>query len=193
MKIWITRHGQTNLNKARLMQGLTDEPLNETGLMQAGKTRALIGDVRFDAVYASPLNRAIMTGSIIGGVDPSDVIIDPRIIEADFGKYEKRKYYLLGPAMTLYWALPEIFPAPPTVETIASLRKRSSDFLRELERKDYENVLVSCHGGIMRALTGYMMDKKNGIVWRPKPHNCEIRVFESIDGKHTFVEKISHK
>lgn len=193
MKIWITRHGQTNLNKARLMQGLTDEPLNETGLMQAGKTRALIGDVRFDAVYASPLNRAIMTGSIIGGVDPSDVIIDPRIIEADFGKYEKRKYYLLGPAMTLYWALPEIFPAPPTVETIASLRKRSSDFLRELEQKDYKNVLVSCHGGIMRALTGYMMDKKNGIVWRPKPHNCEIRVFESIDGKHTFVEKISHK
>ncbi len=193
MKIWITRHGQTNLNKARLMQGLTDEPLNKTGIMQARKTRALIGDVRFDAVYASPLNRAIMTGSIIGGVDPSDVIIDPRIIEADFGKYEKRKYYLLGPAMTLYWALPEIFPAPPTVETIASLRKRSSDFLRELEQKDYKNVLVSCHGGIMRALTGYMMDKKNGIVWRPKPHNCEIRVFESIDGKHTFVEKISHK
>lgn len=193
MKIWITRHGQTNLNKARLMQGLTDEPLNKTGIMQARKTRALIGDVRFDAVYASPLNRAIMTGSIIGGVNPSDVIIDPRIIEADFGKYEKRKYYLLGPAMTLYWALPEIFPAPPTVETIASLRKRSSDFLRELELKDYKNVLVSCHGGIMRALTGYMMDKKNGIVWRPKPHNCEIRVFESIDGKHTFVEKISHK
>ena len=175
------------------MQGLTDEPLNETGLMQAKKTREMIGDVHFDAVYASPLNRAIMTGSIIGGVDPSEVIIDPRIIEADFGKYEQKKYYLLGPAMTLYWALPEIFPAPKTVETIASLRKRSSDFLKELEQKDYENVLVSCHGGIMRALTGYMMDKKNGIVWRPKPHNCEIRVFESVDGKHTFLETISAK
>ena len=89
MKIWITRHGQTRLNKARLMQGLTDEPLNETGIMQAKKTREMIGDVHFDAVYASPLNRAIMTGSIIGGVDPSEVIIDPRIIEADFGKYEQ--------------------------------------------------------------------------------------------------------
>ena len=35
MKIWITRHGQTALNKQKLMQGLTDEPLNETGIQQA--------------------------------------------------------------------------------------------------------------------------------------------------------------
>ena len=110
MKIWITRHGQTRLNKARLMQGLTDEPLNEKGLEQARMARQRIGDVHFDAVYASPLNRAIMTGAIIGGVDPSEVIIDKRIIEANFGNYEQKNYYLLGPSMTLYWAVPEIFP-----------------------------------------------------------------------------------
>lgn len=190
MKIWITRHGQTRLNKARLMQGLTDEPLNDTGLAQARKARDLIGDVRFDAVYASPLGRAITTGAIIGGVDPSEVIIDPRIIEADFGKYEQHKYYLLGLPMTLYWSMPEIFPAPATVETLDSLRKRSAEFLREIEKKEYENVLISCHGGIMRALTGYMRDKKNGIVWRPKPHNCEIRVFESVNGRHSYVRTI---
>ena len=96
MKIWITRHGQTRLNKARLMQGLTDEPLNEKGLEQARMARQRIGDVHFDAVYASPLNRAIMTGAIIGGVDPSEVIIDKRIIEAGFGKYEQKKYHLTG-------------------------------------------------------------------------------------------------
>ena len=190
MKIWITRHGQTRLNKARLMQGLTDEPLNEKGLEQARMARQRIGDVHFDAVYASPLNRAIMTGAIIGGVDPSEVIIDKRIIEANFGNYEQKNYYLLGPSMTLYWAVPEIFPAPPKVETIASLRRRSSEFLREVESMDYENVLISCHGGIMRALTGYMMDKPNGICWRPKPHNCEIRVFSSENGRHNYLETI---
>ena len=50
MKIWLTRHGQTNLNKKRLMQGLTDEPLNETGIAQAKAARERIGDVHFDAV-----------------------------------------------------------------------------------------------------------------------------------------------
>lgn len=190
MIIYLTRHGQTNLNKARLMQGLTDEPLNETGLAQARAMREKIGDVHFDAVYASPLNRAVMTGAIIGGVDPSEVITDPRIIEADFGVYEKKKYYLMGPAMTLYWTLPEIFPAPKSVETTASLRERSSSFLRELEEKNYGTVLIACHGGIMRALSGYLEDKKNGLVWRPKPHNCEVRVYEAKDGRHRTVERI---
>lgn len=184
MKIYVTRHGQTKYNKQKLMQGLTDEPLNEAGIEQAKQARETIKDVHFDAVYASPLDRAITTASIIGNVDKKDVIIDERIIETNFGKYELKKYYLMGIRMTLYWALPEIFPAPKSVETIESMVKRSSSFLKELESKDYENVLVTCHGGIIRALCGYLEDKANGIVWRPKPHNCEIRIYESINGKH---------
>lgn len=188
MRIWLTRHGQTDLNKKRLMQGLTDAPLNETGVAQAKAARERIGDMHFDAVYASPLQRAIVTGAIIGDVRPEEVRIDRRLIEADFGRYEQRKYYQMGPFMTLYWALPEVFPAPDTVETVASLVERSSSFLRELEQKEYENVLVACHGGIIRALRGYLEDRKNGIRWRPKPQNCEIRVYEYKDGRHTFVE-----
>ena len=190
MHIWVTRHGQTRLNRAKLMQGLTDEPLNETGIRQATDARSKIGNITFDAVYASPLDRAVKTGAIVGGIDPADVIIDRRIIEVDFGKYEQKKYFLLGPAMTLYWALPEIFPAPKTVETTASMKARSSEFLKELEQKGYENVLISCHGGIMRALSGYLTDKKNGLMWRPKPHNCEIRVFEAKNGKHKLIRTI---
>lgn len=188
MKIWITRHGQTRLNKKKLMQGLTDEPLNETGKAQARDAGARIGNVKFDAIYASPLDRAIETAALIAKVDRSEVIIDPRIIETDFGKYEAKSYYAMGIPMTLYWACPEIFPAPKSVETIASMVKRSSEFLSEIEGKDYENVLVVCHGGIIRALCGYLADAKKGIKWRPKPHNCEIRVYETVNGKHRFLK-----
>lgn len=190
MRIWVTRHGQTNLNKAHLMQGRLDEPLNATGIAQAKRARAKINEKHFDAVYASPLKRAVKTAEIIGGVDRKDIIIDERIIEVDFGRYERRRYEHLGPALTLYWLLPEVFPAPKTVESIRSMVARASSFLKDLEQKDYEDVLVVCHGGIMRALSGYLMDRKNGIMWRPKPHNCEIRVFESVNGQHKFLEDI---
>lgn len=188
MKIWITRHGQTRLNQLKLMQGLTDEPLNETGILQAEQARRKIGDIQFDAVYASPLQRAIVTASIIGNVDIRDVIIDQRITETDFGIYEQKKYTGMGIKMSLYWAFPELFKAPESVETIESMTTRAVSFLKEIESLPYENVLISCHGGIMRALCGYLMDKPSGIYWRPKPHNCEIRVFESIDGHHSFIQ-----
>ncbi len=192
MEIYLTRHGQTRLNKARLMQGRTDEPLNETGREQARLAREKLGDITFDAVYASPLDRAVETASIIGNVKREEIIIDERIIETDFGIYEQKKYYLLGPRMTCYWALPEVFPAPggSGAETIASMVERSSSFLKELEEQQYDRVLVACHGGIMRALSGYLMDQKNGICWRPKPHNCEIRVFESNHGSHRLIRTI---
>ena len=190
MNIWIARHGQTDLNKKKLMQGRTDAPLNEKGIEQARRSRQNIGDVHFDAVYSSPLQRAKLTGAIIGGVDISEVIEDPRIIETDFGRYEKRKYYALGLPMTAYWTMPRIFPAPPTVESIASMRERASSFLKELETHDYENVLVACHGGIMRALCGYLDEAPDGLRWE-RAKNCEIRVYEYKDGNHTFLKSYS--
>jgi alpha-ribazole phosphatase/probable phosphoglycerate mutase len=187
MKIWITRHGQTDLNRRRRMQGRVECPLNEKGIAQARQSRIKIGDIHFDAVYASPLQRAQLTASIIGGVAPAEIILDPRLIETDFGIYERRKYYLLGPAMTAYWLMPKVFPAPPSVETIASMKARAVSFLKDLEKKDYENVLVACHGGIMRALCGYLEDAPDGLHW-DRPHNCEIRVYEYKNGKHTFLK-----
>ena len=100
------------------------------------------------------------------------------IIETDFGKYDMKSYYRMGIPMTLYWALPEIFPAPKTVETIESMVARSRSFLNDLQKKDYDNVLIVCHGGIIRALCGCLENRKRGIKWRPKPHNCEIRKYE---------------
>ena len=172
------------------MQGRTDAPLNKKGIEQAKQSRQNIGDVHFDAVYASPLIRARLTGSIIGNVSLSEVIVDERLIETDFGRYEKCKYYLMGPAMTGYWMFPKLFPVPATVESIDSMKRRAASFLSELETKDYENVLVACHGGIMRALCGYLDEAPDGLHWE-RAKNCEIRVYEYKDGHHTFLKSYS--
>ena len=155
--------------------------------MQAREARKRIEPIQFDAVYAFPLDRAIETASIIGNVSKDQVIIDSRITEMEFGRYELKKYTGMGLKMTLFWLFPEILPSPPSVETIDSLVSRSSAFLSEMEQKDYDNVLIVCHGGIIRALRGYMEDKTRGIRWRPKPKKCEIIEYESIHGKHCKI------
>ena len=90
MRIWLARHGETDLNKNKRMQGRSDVPLNETGRWQAGVVRKAIareyGEVTFDAVFASPLDRAIETASIISGFSRDEIQIDDRIMETDFGK-----------------------------------------------------------------------------------------------------------
>ena len=202
MNIWVIRHGQTDLNREKRMQGRTDLPLNGTGIAQAKEAAALVKDISFDAVYSSPLQRAVQTASIISGRPPEEIIKDERLLETDFGKYEKKPYHRMGLPMTLYWALPEVFPAPRTVETIASMVQRTSSFLKDLEQKASgrscegetgpadpapENVLVSCHGGIIRALCGYLENRRNGIVWRPKPRNCEFRVYHFNGQNYTRI------
>ena len=177
MNIYITRHGQTDLNKAHLMQGRTDAPLNERGKQQAAEAAEQLKGIRFDAVYASPLQRAVDTAHIMTGVPKDQIITDERIIEVDFGRYEKRKYTALGLRMWSFWLLPTIFSEPDTVESIAHMKKRAHSFLNDLSKNDYQNVLISCHGGIMRVLCGILDHRKNELMWNPKPKNCEIRKF----------------
>ena len=53
-----------------------------------------------------------------------------------------------------------------------------------------QTVLVVCHGGILRSLYGFMEGRRNGIVWRPKPKNCEIRVYEADERGRHLLEKL---
>ncbi|SCY09354.1 histidine phosphatase family protein [Butyrivibrio sp. INlla14] len=190
MKIYLTRHGQTDLNAKKLMQGRSDIPLNEMGRSQARAAHDKIADVKFDAVYSSPLDRAIETAEIISGVSRSQIIIDERIIETDFGKYEQRPYATMGLPMNLYWMLPEVFKAPETVESTKGMIERVRSFFEDLEKKNYDTVLIACHGGIIRVIRGYLEGAKRGYIWRPRPKNCEIRIYESCNEEYKLIQDI---
>ena len=181
------------------MQGWLNASLNESGRFLSAETGRALKNVHFDECISSPLARARETAEILlreSGNEDTPLTFDDRIKEISFGTSEGKKMDeadLPPEEARKFFTDPFNFRGFPKGETIASLRRRSSEFLREVESRDYENVLISCHGGIMRALTGYMMDKPNGICWRPKPHNCEIRVFSSENGRHTYLETIKVK
>lgn len=88
MLVCLFRHGETDWNVARRMQGHVDIPLNENGLAQARTVAAKIGDIYFDAVFASPLIRAKTTAQILLGDETRPVQTDKRLIEIGFGVEE---------------------------------------------------------------------------------------------------------
>ena len=72
MKLYVTRHGETAWNRENIVCGVTDIPLNETGMEQAKATAQKLRDTPLDRVIVSPLLRARQTAALISqGRDPN--------------------------------------------------------------------------------------------------------------------------
>lgn len=65
MEILLTRHGQTEWNVLKKVQGKADIELNEKGIQQAEETREILKNEKIDLILCSPLKRAIQTAEII--------------------------------------------------------------------------------------------------------------------------------
>ena len=88
MLIYIIRHGETDWNTKRLLQGATDIPLNQNGIEVARLTAKALKDVPFDVIYTSPLSRAVQTAEIMRRDRDIPIIPDERLKEISFGPYE---------------------------------------------------------------------------------------------------------
>lgn len=87
LNLLLARHGQSEWNAVGRWQGQEDPPLSELGRAQSRGAAAHAGS--FDALFASDLERAHHTATIIGeGIGVGPVIIDPRLKERHAGEYQ---------------------------------------------------------------------------------------------------------
>ena len=89
-EIYLVRHGETAANSRNIVQGQSDVPLNERGLAQAARLAERLKDMRFDAVYASDLDRAMRTARIVA--PHVEVIPSKELREWDLGDWVGRPF-----------------------------------------------------------------------------------------------------
>jgi uncharacterized phosphatase len=176
--LYLVRHGETDWNAQRRIQGSTDIPLNETGRMQAETTGALLARRQWDGIYASPLSRAVETANIIAGAIG---LGRPHTISA----IVERNY---GEAEGLNWEqIEREFPGDTPVpgrETHAEVAERVLPALVSLAvSRPGESLIVVTHGGVIRSVVGAVApDDTYGAIT-----NGSIHSFELVDGSLELV------
>lgn len=200
MKLYLIRHGETDLNKQRILQGHSDFELNDYGRELAEKTREGLKDVMFDIVFTSPLKRAKETAEIlVRGREPQPLFIeDRRIQEISFGEFEglccgKEHYNIPDKDFNYFFQAPDKYRVPKGGESFEEVIARTGEFLKEITGKqEYadKTVLVSTHGCALKALLANIRPTPLAEFWGQGVHkNCAVTIVEAEEGKFTVVEE----
>ena len=193
MKLYIIRHGQTDWNRIRRLQGRTNIPLNEWGRRVANLTREGLEDVSFDIAFTSPLVRAKETAELILQGRNVPIVDDDRLIEVDFGPYEGESFNLDDENLQNFFQKPEAYYSIGGSESIESVFQRTEDFLQELYKKqEYQNstILISTHGAALCGLLCNIKKWGKADFWKGGLHkNCGFSIVEVTDGVPCIIEE----
>lgn len=156
-KFIITRHGQTEWNVEKRMQGQANSPLTDLGRKQADALRQRLSDVEFDAVYCSSLQRAVDTASIICQGRKNEIILRDDLMEIGIGSWSGMLLSEVDEAYpeqaNNFWKVPEAYIPMPGGETYLQLRERAKRALLEMAGKHKnQTVLVVSHGIVLKLL-----------------------------------------
>lgn len=179
MKIYIARHGQTDWNIQHKAQGRSDIPLNETGRTQAKALHDNIKDIRFTAVYASPLKRAAETAQIATD-GKYHIIYDDRLMERSFGDFEGKIIHNWIQDTGYDIGNLKLNTKSRNIEPVKDVLARTKAFLDDLRVKydDDDIILVVTHGQVSRGLhfnlIGYTDDTN---WWSAEYGNAEAREY----------------
>lgn len=190
MKIYIVRHGETDYNAKRLMQGQLNTSLNENGRNLAILTGQGLKGVHFDYCFSSPLDRAKETAELIlkesGNNTPIE--LDDRLLEISFGVFEGRSIFEMKEQGRILYEDSLNFKGFENGESVKDVCKRTQDFLNELiKRDDGKTYLVSTHGCAMRAMINHLTGDPNDYWLGHVPYNCSFTIIEVDNGKPKIV------
>ncbi len=148
VRLFLVRHGETEYNRKRKMQGYQEIPLNDRGIAQAAQLAERLAGERIDHILCSDLRRAVMTGCIVAARCAAPMSYDAKLRERDPGDLVEQSYDV---ASRFFWDADYV---PPGGESVPDFRARvRSAFTRiqaEFEGKCGTLVVVA-HGHVCHA------------------------------------------
>ncbi len=168
-EIYLVRHGQTDANKNRIVQGRIDNPLNREGIKQAIKTGHYFKQhkIRFDIIVTSPLARAFKTAEVISEamMTKRPIVVNYGLIERNFGQIDNTKIDKNYQALISEGKV-------KNMEENASLEKRVMDALKQIGRRYPEKrILIITHSHVIKAILVQIIDD---FTYKKQLKNCSI-------------------
>lgn len=163
---YFLRHGETDANVQKILQGSTNTPLNDNGRAQAELAAIILKSQPIDRIVASPLLRAAETAEIVNRLLNKPLTFDARLQERHFGIYEGK-----NPEQIEQWKIENNYLNPPLEpetgyailpdgEGYTPFRTRIVDAMREaLLEHASENVLFVSHGAVFMTLHKHLLNE----------------------------------
>lgn len=154
MKVYVTRHGTTELNKQKKVNGEIDEALAPEGIKQA---KALIPDIpkSITHIYSSSMLRAKQTAEIISSALHIPLSFHDELSEIRMGSLKGKSWEEMEGGLDLKkkHRTVQFDYRPYDGESVEDVTKRLSSFLKKVNGKYNDNeCLLITHGGIIRVL-----------------------------------------
>jgi len=196
---FLVRHGETEWNTQRRIQGWADSPLTSLGLAQAEAHGRLLGTFEIDRVLASPLGRTMQT--VVPIVQETGVVAeyDNRLREVCMGDWSGRTAQELQAQYLDQWQArlddPEGY-CPPNGESRLDVKRRVAPLVTELIDAPHQTVVLVSHGITIRVLLGLLLGpsecKKpirgvpNDLVYCVTRKSSDVTVMHYVSGAGPF-------
>ena len=177
--LYIIRHGKTDWNVAKKLQGWTDIPLNDEGIKMAEDAAKNNSEIHFDICFCSPLKRARQTAKIFLEGRNTPIVIDERIKEMGFGEYEgiTNSFEDSSCPVNVFFTDPKNYKGSKNGESTKDLLDRTRDFLEDKvypllnEGKD---VLIVGHGAANSSIICQYLNRDVDEFWKESIDNCKL-------------------
>ena len=195
---YYVRHGETEFNEEKRMQGWSDAPLTEKGISQVTQTAEKLKEIHFDRAYASTLERTRDTADIIIAKHLVSCTLDKRLRETFFGNYEGERYEQiwdeLGP---IYMNMDFSCAGGESREQIYA---RIREFLRDAadEAEDNDTILLVSHGTLYVCMLAALFGMTHKQIYEqaegrnPTP-NAGYAVIEYDNGQYILKKRMDEQ